>query len=332
MRADLVLEGGGVKGIGLVGAVRGLREAGFVPQRVAGTSAGAIVGALLAAGLDDVRLEQVVAGFDWSDFLDRGVLDRLPLGRGLSLFLEHGIYEGDVLRETVADLLAEQGVRTFGDLRLDDPGSGLDAGRSSRLVCVVADVTRSRLVRLPWDYPEYGLDPDRQRVADAVRASASLPFVFEPVTLGSSPLGRPSTMVDGAVLSNFPVDTFDRSDGEPPRWPTIGVKLSSRADALTRERRIDTTLDLLLGVVDAMLMARDAMHLDDPRTLARTIFVDTSEAGVLEFDLSREKAARLYASGLNAAREWTDGFSFGRYVEQMARRAYGRPEVGSSDT
>jgi NTE family protein len=48
-RADLVLEGGGVKGIGLVGAVITLSDAGITFPRVAGTSAGAIAAALVAA-------------------------------------------------------------------------------------------------------------------------------------------------------------------------------------------------------------------------------------------------------------------------------------------
>ncbi|HTU96649.1 MAG TPA: patatin-like phospholipase family protein, partial [Solirubrobacteraceae bacterium] len=47
--ADLALEGGGVKGIGIVGAVSALAEAGYRFQRVAGTSAGAIAAALIAA-------------------------------------------------------------------------------------------------------------------------------------------------------------------------------------------------------------------------------------------------------------------------------------------
>src|SRR3954447_4633761 len=47
---DLVLEGGGVKGIGLVGALSVLEERGWEPACVAGTSAGAITAALLAAG------------------------------------------------------------------------------------------------------------------------------------------------------------------------------------------------------------------------------------------------------------------------------------------
>ena len=48
-RADLVLEGGGVKGIGLAGAVLALDQAGYRFQRVAGTSAGAIAAAIIAA-------------------------------------------------------------------------------------------------------------------------------------------------------------------------------------------------------------------------------------------------------------------------------------------
>ena len=48
---DLVLAGGGVKGIGLVGAVVRLMEAGYRPNRIAGTSAGAMAAALTAAAM-----------------------------------------------------------------------------------------------------------------------------------------------------------------------------------------------------------------------------------------------------------------------------------------
>ncbi|HAU31286.1 MAG: Putative esterase of the alpha-beta hydrolase superfamily [Desulfotomaculum sp. 46_80] len=48
INADGVFEGGGVKGIGLVGAVAGIEEAGYEFENMAGTSVGAIVAALLA--------------------------------------------------------------------------------------------------------------------------------------------------------------------------------------------------------------------------------------------------------------------------------------------
>ena len=83
---------------------------------------------------------------------------------------------------------------------------------------LASDLSRRRLVRLPWDYPDYGLDPDEMGVADAVRSSASIPFFFEPVTM--SGVGGVSTLVDGALLSTYPVSIFDRDDGRAPRWPT----------------------------------------------------------------------------------------------------------------
>ena len=84
-------------------------------------------------------------------------------------------------------------------------------------------MTTGQLVRLPWDYRRvYGLDPDEQSVADAVRASMSIPFFFRPVTLTSA-AGRTSTLVDGGLLSNFPIDSLDRRDGKTPRWPSFGV-------------------------------------------------------------------------------------------------------------
>ena len=49
-RADAVFEGGGVKGIGLVGAVSEIEKAGYTFENLAGTSAGAIVASLLAVG------------------------------------------------------------------------------------------------------------------------------------------------------------------------------------------------------------------------------------------------------------------------------------------
>ncbi len=57
-RADLVLSGGGVKGIGLVGAVVALQDAGYAIERISGTSAGSLVGAVVAAAGTTQRLDQ----------------------------------------------------------------------------------------------------------------------------------------------------------------------------------------------------------------------------------------------------------------------------------
>ena len=98
MDADLVLEGGGVKGIGLVGAYSALTKAGYTFHRIAGTSAGAIVGALIAADMEPERLETVMRTIDYGRFEDEGFIDHLGLvGKGLSVLFEKGIYEGRYL-------------------------------------------------------------------------------------------------------------------------------------------------------------------------------------------------------------------------------------------
>ncbi|MGH3444868.1 MAG: patatin-like phospholipase family protein, partial [Nocardioidaceae bacterium] len=227
-RADLVLEGGGVKGIALVGAVTRLASAGYRFSRVAGTSAGAVVGAVVAAlehaDEDLLRLEDVARSLDYRKFRDRGMLGRLlgPLGvlaDAVSVVVEGGAYEGDYLHDWVAGVLADLGVHTFGDLRT---GDAEQIAHRYALVVLASDISRKRLVQLPWDYPKYGLDPDEQQVADAVRASGSIPYFFEPVTLTGA--AGTSTLVDGGLISNYPIDIFDRPE---PRWPTIGVHLDA---------------------------------------------------------------------------------------------------------
>ena len=254
--ADLVLEGGGVKGIGLVGAAMRLAERGYAFPRVAGTSAGAIVGAVLAAlqrrneGFD--RLEDITRTLDYSRFRDRGLIGRAlgPLGvvtDGFSLLLEDGIYEGRYLRDWLVGVLADLGVHTFADLRTDDPGDDGTLHHRYGLVVTASDVSRQRFVRLPWDYPDYGLDPDEQVVADAVRASASIPFFFEPVELPAA--NGVATLVDGGLLSNYPITIFDRQDRRRPRWPTLGVRLLAEDDQAQPPRRVRGPVALGLSLI-----------------------------------------------------------------------------------
>lgn len=100
---------------------------------------------------------------------------------------------------------------------------------------MVTEFTSGRLLRLPWDYRLLGLKPDEQLVADAVRASSSIPFYFDPVTIRDAKSGEDTTLVDGGVLSNFPIEIFDRSDGAEPRWPTLGVKIIPQMPAGTAQ-------------------------------------------------------------------------------------------------
>jgi NTE family protein len=341
-KADLVLAGGGVKGIGHVGALSVLEDHGYEFQRTAGTSAGAIVGSLVAAQMPVHKIFEVLRGVDFRRFRDRGMLCKLPLvGRPLSALLQNGVYEGDAVREWMKAELEQAGVSTFADLKIRDRRSGLPPNESYKLVVMATDVTRGELVRLPWDYERYGLDRDKQLVADAVRASISIPYFFKPVTMPGAGKDQPrpidgvrSHLVDGGVLSNFPIDAFDRTDGEPPRWPTFGVtlipqlprgneKLLPILGALRGPARLLPSLGLFQSLVTTMVVGHDQGQLAKPWIAARSMRVDTDKFGVVDFELTQADQLELYRNGRETAEDflsdWHDGGGWEGYLATHRR-------------
>lgn len=317
LKADLVLEGGGVKGIGLAGAVSILESKGYSFGRICGTSAGSIVGALIASGVTGAELQSIMASIDYTRFRDPSMLDRVPVaGPLLSFVFERGIYEGTYLVEWLGDILAQHGVTTFGDLYDPDPGSDLPEWMQYKLVVIAADLSRGEMVRLPWDYePRYGLDPNEQRVVDAVRASMAIPIFYEPAKIRDA-RGRTATLVDGGIVSNFPVAVFDRTDGATPRWPTFGIKLSARPEANQLANRTGNPIDYVKALVGTMMSGHDMMHIADPCVGRRTIFVDTMKVRATDFDIEPAAQGLLYANGQAAAAEFLEEWNFEKYLAE----------------
>jgi NTE family protein len=322
---DLVLEGGGVKGIAFVGALRALDEGGYTFRRIAGTSAGAMIGALIAAGYSPRELEVLIRDLSYRRFADESFLDKLgPFGKSLSLLFEKGIYEGRFTRELISRLLAAKGVRTFGDLRHRSPASS-NIEAQYRLVVLVTDISRGRLVRLPWDYHEYGLNPDTQEVADAVAASATIPFYYEPARLGKS------YVVDGGVISNFPIWIFEGDrHNHCTDWPTFGIKLSGKPEALEHNLQHNTsnTLSYAFSVLRTVLSAQDQIHLDDPCTVRRTIFVDSGDIKTTDFDISQEEQNYLYNEGVRSAERFLRRWDFQKFLHSCPSRPAATPPSG----
>jgi NTE family protein len=328
--ADLVLSGGGVKGVGLVGAVVALMEAGYAAQRVSGTSAGSIVGAIVAAASQENQLnaeevKELALQLDYHKFTDPGPLERVPvLGPSFAVLRGTGVYKGDYAHDWVASELKNLGVTTFGDLAILD--DNLPEEQRYRLVVTVADVTTGQLVRLPWDYRRvYGLDPDEQSVADAVRASMSIPFFFRPVTLTST-TGLTSTLVDGGLLSNFPIDSLDRTDGRAPRWPSFGVTVlpnlpegNDKVIPALAPIRLLGPPHLLESVITTVLVGRDQAYLNQPWVSARTIRVDSTDIGFLDFDVSDNEVAALYAKGYAATEKFLSTWDWHAYLDRFRR-------------
>jgi NTE family protein len=330
--ADLVMEGGGVKAAGLIGAVEALYEQGYQFPRIAGASAGAIVGALLAAGMPPPEARKLLTGLSFRRFRDPTLWSRLgpgPLGQAASILFTRGIHRGHVLQSWMADQLATYNVRTFKNLRITEEWAHkLPPAQRYKLVVIVADIGRGRLLRLPWDYHLLGRDPDTQLVADAVRASTSIPFFYQPVKLGST------LLVDGGLLSNFPVDTFDAYPSEPS-WPTFGIKLSAKEDANMVSNNFHGPFGFPLALLDTLVNAYDQVHLDDPAATSRTIFVDTGKIKATDFSLTRAGREALRVKGKAAASQFLTSWDYGAYLKtyvqprlQAAAAAIGQKNSG----
>jgi NTE family protein len=267
-----------------------------------------------AAGADSAGFRDVLSRFDLSKVPDRRV--PLPLlSESFSLVARRGAYAGDWIRTFLLRELGELGVHTFGDLRRDDAGD--DAAMSTpdhryTLVVMATDVTNGRLLRLPWDYARFGLDPDDQLVADAVRMSLSIPFYFEPCTLRNPGTGDAATIVDGGVLSNFAIEIFDRTDGQPPRWPTFGVRLLPDLPAGLGDLvpyyglPMLPTVRLLEQVVATALVGRDQTHLDRPGVRERTMTVDTAGTSITDFGIRAKKKSDLLDRGRATAADFLE--------------------------
>jgi NTE family protein len=319
---NLVLEGGGVKGVAIIGAVLALDEAGFRFRRVAGTSAGAIAAALVAAnvaaGQPLAGVRKQIESIDYTKFTEEPATQ---IGQLRALMTKQGMHSSQYLVTWLGGILEGLGVTKFGDLRRPDLGDVFPYS----LVVHTTDITQGRLVRLPSDYHHYGKDPDQELIVDAVRASMAIPFYFQPVRVelpaadGATEPPVSVTWVDGGLLSNFPMETFsDRENGvvvDP--WNTIGVKLS---DAKVESRPldpIDGPIEELHQILKTLL-DNSNRYFVTPDKQRGTIFVDSGGVDTTDFDLDDATRKMLFENGQSAARAW---------VVELAKLAPDAPRV-----
>jgi NTE family protein len=191
-RIGLALGGGAAKGFAHIGVIKMLEANGITPTAVAGTSAGSVVGVLYASGMDPYRLQQRAVALDESQIRD------------VSLF-SGGVVKGQKLQDYVNGQIGGKPIE-----RLPKPFAAV----ATQLE------TGQRTVF------------NRGNAGQAVRASSSIPGVFEPVKIGGK------TYVDGGVVSPVPVDAARQLGADL----VIAVDISSKANGKTP--------DGMLGIVN----------------------------------------------------------------------------------
>ncbi len=179
IRIGLALGGGAAKGFAHIGVIKMLEANGFVPEVVAGTSAGSVVGALYASGMDPFQMQTNAIALDEASIRD------------VSLF-SGGVVKGQKLQDYVNQQVGNRPIE-----RMRKPfaavATELETGKRTFFV--------------------------RGNTGQAVRASSSIPGVFEAVEIGKS------HYVDGGVVSPVPVDAARQLGADL----VIAVDISSKA-------------------------------------------------------------------------------------------------------
>ncbi len=201
-KVALVLGGGGARGVAHIGAIEALEQAGFEIAAVAGTSMGALVGGMYVAGhLDRFK--------EWMCELDRYKM----LGLVDFAFSAEGLVKGNRIIGALKELVPDVDIE-----RLPLP-----------FAAVAADLRTGREVVF-----------DRGGLYDAIRASISIPSVFQPVRRGEL------VLIDGGTVNPLPIDRVRRRPGE------LLVAVDVSASFSARERRSVNYYKLLASSSEIM--------------------------------------------------------------------------------
>ncbi len=301
-RVGLALSGGSAKGFAHIGVLRVLEEAGVGVDVIAGTSMGAVVGGLYAIGYSPAMLEEVVTKRDWealfTDRLDRGdlpiemkLLDEpdlvsLPVRAG-RVELPLGLVAGQRITQLFARLTwPAHGERDF--RRLPIP-----------FVAIASDLETGEAVEL-----------DSGVVAEAMRASISLPSIFAPVRLD----GR--TLIDGAFSRNLPAQNAVEAGADLVICSDVSEPLEP-ADSLSS----------LLDVLDQTLSFRITSQTEEQRRFCDVV-IEPAIAGLSS--LSFDRAEEWIRRGAEAARESLPEILSRLGDNQVSRPP--RPALASADS
>ncbi len=170
-RIGLALGGGVARGLAHIGVLEVLEAHGIEPSYIAGTSVGALVGGIHAAGLSGAQIHELARALKWSMFSSVPV--NLTWSALTAITMPLGIFGLDRMADWIVQALG-------GDVAFDDLPIPFAA--------VATDVTSGETIVMN-DGP----------IAPAIRASCSVPGIFTPVRRGAR------LLVDGGASNNLPI-------------------------------------------------------------------------------------------------------------------------------
>lgn len=301
---NLVFEGGGTKGSAFAGGINVMDELGLFAkvQRVAGTSAGSITATLLACGAGSAGLTESVYHTDFREFIyDKG----WDLGIIYRTIQHYGMHTGNIFVSILKQYIkryAGDGELTFAQL------DGLVADKPEtfkRLSVVASNLTRQK----PQIFNSK--TTPHLPIWQAVRASISIPLIFEPVKINGD------FYVDGGLGWIYPINIYDvtllkKDDGDElyERNPaTLGFYLEQHALVASGLKYNPPKVEIhslkTLAIAMGSFLMENAnsknLHPDDK---FRTVFIDDLGVSGTDFNTSRAKIDELVASGRKATQAY----------------------------
>lgn len=277
-RVGLVLSGGGARGLAHIGVLQALEKLRVPVDVIAGTSMGAVVGGLHAAGRSADDLHQALKGIDWEQlFSDKSPRELLPLRRkqaydSLSIDPNTGITDKWQLRSSTGILQGQH----LGLFLRQQIGSSLFTKRFDDLPivyrAVTADLETGHSVVLT-----------KGNLADAIQASMTVPGVFSPMPWGKQ------LLVDGGIANNLPIDVVQGMG--------VGVVIAVNiSDALLKRENIQS----LFAVADQMtrILIDQNVRQQRARLAAHDVYIEPALSRVSS--TAFEQAERIVQAGYEA--------------------------------
>ncbi|HUN93217.1 MAG TPA: patatin-like phospholipase family protein [Burkholderiaceae bacterium] len=259
-RIGLALGGGAARGFAHVGVIKGLEALGIRPDLVVGTSAGSVVGALYASGLSGFDLQRVALQMDEGMFADWSLPSR-------------GVLKGEALQDFVNQALERKPIEAL----------------QRKLAIVATDLQSGEMIVF-----------ERGNAGQAVRASSSVPGVFQPVPIA----GR--DYVDGGLVSPVPARIARRLGADV----VIAVDISTRPEHQPTSGLFDVLMQTFtimghsiaaLELADADVVIRPGLATGSTDFQARNLAILEGEQAVAAMSRRLDDVLRKARAGASAA-------------------------------
>jgi NTE family protein len=235
-----------------------------------------------------------------------------------------GLFSSDPLKEWIDQHLLKG--RKFEAENVDDKGMPWHQQRAFKVI--TSDVSARRMRVLPDDLQSvYGVRPSEFEMSEAVRQSMSLPLLFVPAKQQNSANGSHSSIVDGGVLSKFPLWIFDkqRTCCTPPRCATVGFLLDEEATPEKESPKMfKNLLDLGSAIISTVFTNIDSKYVRaNPQSEKRVVKIPIP-AGIYttKFTLTDADRDLLWGNGYRAAAQFIKTFDF---QEHLRDRGFNLP-------